>query len=447
MKKIIKLTALLLILVMSVGMVCGCTASQEDEDGIVLTHLTIGLPYGPDSEAAAGIMEMIGSIESETGYAYTEDAVVEIITVPEVGTKEYAAFIEKVANDKIDLFLAPSSPEIDTLIEQKKLVDNNAIVAKDSRFGEPLIPSAKSLSRESNRMSYSLPFTGSYQGLFINTDVFKEAEVEIPTDWASLNAAVTALKEKETVPFAAGFTDGAGYWLDEMILSEGGVAEHSAIPSKGVINSWARAVNDIKKFYDAGAFQSDVLSNTHDVAVQQFINKEAAMIICTSKDIATAIDATTVTYMPMPVTDTGIKEKDAFIGKSEYNFYFNAKSFAKNIDDTTAMSGKMAELISAYMASSEWYYDLFSIPGGFPFFDSVSDCMDTDVEVAAWEVISKSENADMPISNYLLAYDELETGLVRVLEGQVSVEDYLSSVTEAEVTARAEKKAQEKDKK
>ncbi len=448
MRKIIKLTALLLMLVMIVGLACGCAASKEDgEDEITVTELTVGLPYGEDSEAAAGIKQMIGSIAAEDGFAFYEDAVVEIITVPEVGTEEYKKFIDKVADGKVDFFLARSSEELEVLIEEMKIVDNNAITARDGRFSDGQILTFKALSRESDRLSYSVPFTGSYQGLFMNTDMFEQNEIEVPTDWASLNAAVTALMEKGITPFAAGFADGADYWLDEMILAEGGVAEHSALPSKGVINSWARAVNDIKKFYDAGAFQDNVLSNTHDVAVQQFLNKEAAMIVCSSKDIATGMDTSTVAYMSMPVTDTGIKEDKAFIGQSEWGFYFNAKSFTKNVDETTSLSSKMAEFITSYMAAPEWYDELFSEPGCYPFFTSAGDCMDTDLEASAWEMISASEKADMPISNYLLAYDELESGLVQVLEGQVSVEDYLTAVTEAELEAQAAKKAEKKEKK
>jgi len=447
MKKMIKLTALLLMLVMTVGLVCGCTLSSQDvddEDKVTVTKLTIGLPYGPDSDAAAGIKQMIGSIAAEDGFAFYEDAEVTIVTVPEVGTEEYAKFIKKVSGGDIDFFLAPSSEELEELIEEKKIVENNTITQRDGRFSDGQIPTFKALSRESNRLSYSVPFTGSYQGLFINTDIFEQNEIEVPTDWASLNAVIPALIEKGVTPFAAGFADGTAYWLDEMILAEGGVAEHSALPSKGVINSWSRAVNDIKKFYDAGAFQADVLSNTHDVAVQQFLNKEAAMMVCSSKDIATGMDTSTVAYMSMPKPDTGIKEDNAFIGQSEMGFYFYTKSFTKNVDETTSLSSKMAEFITAYMASPDWYGEYFEIPGGFPFFTSAEECMDSDLEAAAWEMISKAETADMPISNYLLAYDELETGLVQVLEGQVSVDEYLTAVTEAELEAQAAKKEEAK---
>ena len=445
----IKLTALLLMLVMTVGMICGCTVSTQDdtEDAVTVTELTVGLPYAADSEETAAIKQMIGSIAAEDGFAFYEDAVVTIVTVPEAGTEEYTKFIKKVADGKVDFFLAPSSAELEELIEDKKIVENNAITQRDGRFSEGQIATFKALSREYKRLSYSVPFSGSYQGLFINVDMFEQNEIPVPTDWASLNAAIPALIEKGVTPFAAGFADGAGYWLDEMILAEGGVAEHSALPAKGVINSWSRAVNDIKKFYDAGAFQDDALSNTHDVAVQQFLNKEAAMMVCSSKDIATGVDTSTVAYMSMPTPDTGIKEENAFIGQSELGFYFYSKSFTKNVDETTSLSSKMAEFITSYMASSEWYGEYLAEPGCFPFFKSAEDCMDTDLEASAWEMISESEYADVPISNYLLAYDELESGLVQVLEGQISVDEYLTSVTEAELEAQAAKKAEEKEKK
>lgn len=446
MKKCIRLTALLLVLVMTVGLACGCSSKKEDEGQTVYAHLTVGIPHDMDSAVLEQIKTMIGSIESESGFSFYEDTVVELVPVPAEGTKEYDKFIKNVYNNKIDIFLGNFSEGFVKLIEDKKIATNIEITDANSMFSEPQIASQAVLSREYNRVGYHVPVIGSYQGVFMNTDVFANAEIAIPTDWATLNDAIAKLKEKGITPFVAGFADGAEYWLDEMILSEGGVAEHSAVPSKGVVSSWQRAVNDIKKLYNDGAFNKDVLTATHADAVQRFINKDAAMIVCSSKDLGAGVDGESVTYMTMPVTNTGIKKAGTYIGQSEMGFYINSKSLFADVDDVTKLCAKLIALVVDNFANPEWYAKIFDKEGYFPFYkDNADTCMDSALEQAAWKVISNND-ADVPMSNYLLPHEDFESGLVDVLENEVSVKDYLLNITEKQINALAEQKAL-KDKK
>ncbi len=438
MKKLIKLTALLLMLVLTVGMVCGCASTAADEEEKVLAELTIGLPYNSESANWSELQLMIDDFEM------MNDAVVTLVEVPAVGTEEYTKFIDQVYNGKVDIFLSSSNEEIDRLIEEKKLAALSSINSKDNRFYELMAPNYKELSRESNRLSYSVPYAGSFQGLFLNKDVFTFAEVELPTDWDSLNAAIAALKAKNVTPIAAGFADGgAGYWLDEMILVEGGTAEHSAIPSKGVIKSWTRAVNNIKNFYNAGAFSDNVLTATHDIAVADFINDQAAMIVCSSMDLAGSVDPDNTVFLPFPKSPTGFKEDNAYIGKVESAFFINQKSLNRNVDDTTALSGVMVEFINSYMGSADYYPTLFAVDGQFPFITDGSDAMDSAYEEAAYGIIKEATAADQSAAKYLLTFDELESGLVDVLSGAASVDEYLTDASAAEIQAQADKKAEE----
>ncbi len=437
MKKMLKVISLLLMLVLTVGMVCGCATTGTEEEEKVLVELTIGLPYTAESACWPNLQPMIDDFEM------MNDTVVTLVTVPAVGTAEYTKFLEDVAAGKVDIFLSSPNTEIDQLIEDSKLAPLSTINSKDNRFYETLIPGYKALSREYDRMGYSVPFTGSFQGLFLNKDVFEQNEVALPTDWATLNAAIAALKEKGVIPIAAGFADGANYWLDEMILVEGGTAEHSAIPAKGVINSWSRAVNNIKNFYNAGAFSPNAVSNTHDIAVAEFVNKQAAMIVCSSADLGASVDSENTVFMSFPTSTTGIKEKGAFIGRPEEVFYINRKSLNRNVEDI-AVSGVMVEWINSYMSYSD-YYPLFKTAGRFPFSKDAGG-MDTAYEEAAYEVIKSAEAADQTMGRYMLTFEDMKSGLVDVLNGTVTVDAYLSGVTEVELAAQAEKKAEELEK-
>lgn len=443
MKKSFKITALILMLVMTLGAFSGCLVTSDGSsgnEGTVYAELTVGLPYTSDDALWTDLVEMI---TGQYGFNFMNDAIVTVVNVPEEGSENYEEFLKKVSNGKIDMFLAPSSEGINELIDNGYLSSATKIGKQDSSFTSGLIDTYSALSREDNRLGYSIPFYGTYQGIFINTDVFERANVELPTDWASLMTAIDQLNAAGVTPFAAGFTDGAGYWLDEMIFVEGGVAEHSATPSKGTINSWTRAVKNIKDLYNKSAFSSSALTDTHDAAIAHFINQDAAMILCSSGDLAGRVSTETVGYMNFPVSDTGIKEENSYIGESELGFYIYSKSLSKQVDEITSLSGIMKEFIT--MMAEEHYVDVFAAEGTFPFNPAGDGSMDAAYEEAAWNVISEAKSADVPMSNYILTFDQMASGLVDVLDGSVSVDDYLADATATEITAQAEKKAAEKE--
>ncbi len=443
MKRMIKITALLLMLVLTMGMVCGCMSSSCDGDDVVekTAKLTIGLPYTSESPIWSDLQAMIKDFE------FMYDAKVTLVTVPDRESKEYAKFIDQVYDGKIDMFLGESGEELEKLIEDGKIATAVAINKKDTRFYEGYIATYPDFSREQNRLNYSVPFNVSYQGLFLNKDVFEANKVALPTDWNSLLAAVDALKKAGVTPFAAGFADGANYWLEEMILVEGGVAEHSATPAKGVINSWSRAVKNIKDFYNSGAFSADALSNTHEIAVADFVNGKTAMILCSSMDLAGSMDHDNMLFMSFPKSPTGVKKDNTVIAKMESGFYINSKSLSINVDDVTALSTTMIGFITDYMCSTDYYSTMFAKEGTFPANTALTEVMDSTLETSVYQTMTTAPIMDMPMDMYMLTFEDMKSGLVDVLNGSVTAKDYLSTISQGEIKAQADKKAAELEEK
>ena len=113
--------------------------------------------------------------------------------------------------------------------------------------------------------------------------------------------------------------------------------------------------------------------------------------------------------------------------------------------DLMHQGGTSYQLIVDHFGSPDWYPTLFDKDGYFPFYADNNGCMDTTLELSAWESISKKA-ADKPMSNYLLVNDEFESGLVAVLEGQTTVDEYLTSITDAQNAAQAALDAEKEDK-
>ena len=77
---------------------------------------------------------------------------------------------------------------------------------------------------------------------------------------------------------AAGFADvGLEYMIDEMVLAEGGTAEHSYMPVHGIMSSWDRAIKDIRALESKGAFTADCYNVTFETALKSFVDGSAAI--------------------------------------------------------------------------------------------------------------------------------------------------------------------------
>ena len=444
MKKIVKLTALFLTLAVTVAALGGCIIKHDTTGSgkVIETELHLAVPFDSESPLWANFETMLKDY-MEYYKSDSNTLKFRISRVPEPGTDDYKAFVKNVAAGKVDLFVSPACEEIDQLIEDKKIASLKIMTAKDSAITSSLIPTYKRLTRAYDGASYMVPVLGTFQGLFYNKDVFETAQVPVPTDWASLQAAIPALKEKGVTPFAAGFADGAGYWLDEMILAEGGRAEHAALPAKGVINSWKRAVTDIKNFYNAGAFGANALNATQADAVAQFKSKSAAMILASTKDLGDVTDSNVV-FMSFPSSSTGVKRAGDLIGSASYGIYINAKSLNENVDDATSLSGVMYEFINDYYTGSDYYADFLSEDGKLPFNTGLAGDIENPLMKQCFTVVKSAQGADTPLAGKMLCYDRMETGLADVLTGAKSVNDYLSEVSEAEIEAQNAVKEQEK---
>ncbi len=444
----VKLTALLMMLVMLLGMACGCTTSIYDEgEEQIIYEVTIGIPYKENSDQWKAMENLLK--DPEEGFEFFNNADVTLVSVPASGTEEYKKFLDSFSKNKVDMFLAPPSPEIEELIEDGRLLSYDSLYSKDNSLFDGCLPYARALSAEEcNRTSYAVPYTGVYQGLFINKAVFASAGVTIPEkwDWASFTAAIDQLKAAGVTPFAAGFADETGYWLDELIYAKGGHSQHSTPPSKGVINGWNDAVKQFKAFYDQGIFTATALTDTHGAAVSQFLSGHAAMILASSTEIDGQLNETAITYMAFPAMPDGLKNEGAIIGHSVYNFYFNSKTFGKVFDASMNMSGLLKTLIVDYLINSN-YYANFAVNGGFPFSTAAEDALDSEFKTAAYEVLKNAPEADQPMDHYLLTFENMESKIVSVLTGEISADDYLSDISAVEIKAQADKRQAEKEEK
>lgn len=441
MKKVIRYLSLIMVLVLGMTMISGCASDEEEiefsEDMQPFT-LKVGLPIDDSVDNWADWEYLLNDwIDQFKNY---ENVTLEFTTIP-TDEDELDDFMSDVDSGDIACFLSGEAEWIDELIEDKSLISLDDMRYRYVTLMETATDTVFTLSQEKDLSNYKIPVYGSYQGLYYNRTLFKELKLENPTSWENVMKAVEVLNKEGYTPIAAGFEDeGFDYFMEEMVLSEGGTAEHSYMPSFGVISSWERAVQDVKTLQKAGAFTKDCYNTSFDTAVDSFLNGEAAMIVAPSDAFGGQLSEDDVKVVGFPNTPTGKREDGAFIGELSNGIYVS-KSFFNDSD--TRYADEVILLINDYFLSGEFYElvkDESTLSASMTYYDDYST---THMDAARGKLIKDSVAADWSMRRYAHTYDSIMDGFRKAVLSKKPA-DELQKVTDIEIKA-AEKAAAEKE--
>lgn len=321
MRKTTKILSLLLVLITVLGLCSGCVKGES------WVTLRFGVPYTEDSEEYQKIMT---AVEDSNAFNETDFVKIELEVIPE-DEEGKKAFLKRMNNDEIAFFFYERDELITPYIESGRIATLSEIQQVYPSCFEERKQFVLDTSTDVDGVNHMLALKGNYQGVFFNEELFLKYGLQVPKTWAQFQNVIETFKTNGVTPFAAGFADGGmKYWLDELILMEGGVAEHSYIPKYGVVNSWTRAVSDLKALYDGGAFNSDCMTMTQDDAEALFADGKAAMIVTNSKNIATdEANVDTMGVFAMPLTETGKKEIGDIVCDYDTGVYINSQFLKK----------------------------------------------------------------------------------------------------------------------
>ncbi len=441
MKKAIKMISLLAALILALSMFSGCTTSGDGstgEDELEVLSITVGIPVdSSDPEWSEWEPVLTTWIDDFLTYYQIDLSFTKIPTEE----KEWKKFMRKVENGKIACFFSSRGEFIETMIEDEIILSMDDVRATYTAVLEETPAGILSLAAEDDLINYMYPIYGTYQGLYYNRTLFKELGLENPTSWDSILAAIEVLKEKGYTPIAAGFADeGLEYMIDEMILSEGGTAEHSYQPTFGVVSSWERAVADIKTLEGLGAFTADCYNVTFEEAVESFLNGEAAMIVAPSDSFGGNLPADDVKVVGFPKTPTGKREDGAFIGNIDYGVYVGEGCFYKK---NTRYAEAVVELLGSDYFGSGDFYNLLKDESTFtidPMY--YSDYRESYMDDALQSLVTNATAADWPMRDRALTMDTTVECFRKALTG-TDVTTALQEATNAEIAAAEAAEAEE----
>jgi raffinose/stachyose/melibiose transport system substrate-binding protein len=213
---------------------------------------------------------------------------------------------------------------------------------------------------EADGVVYAIPVRAFWEGLFVNKDLFEQNGLELPTDWAKLEAAIKKFNEVGIIPIAVSFADVPHYITEFAIIASGTPDEHRARPATidEVPDSWKDGMKLLNTLYEMGAFAKDASATTNEVTSQLFRDKKAAMQLDGSWFANSIAESSwdTTTVMPFPAYSEDA-EPTAFIGGVSMGFYLSRKAW----DDPAKRDAAVSLL--AYLTTGDNAVRL----GGFSF--------------------------------------------------------------------------------
>lgn len=364
----------------------GCAADKKKE-GTTLSTVSM---FGESDSAGPAYQDLIAGFQQAHPEILVEDA-------SEVSSEQWK-------NGVLDSFLqADTTPDVlffFTGSDVRRLILNDQLVSlEEIRREYPdycvnIRESTMSFMREFDGNHYAVPVKGFWEGLFCNQDLFEQYGAPIPYDWDSFQESIAIFADNGIIPIAASLNEVPHYWIEHLILSEGGAIEHGLNPKGYVPESWVDGIDWFRKLYRMSAFPQDTNTMDNASATELFLNKKAAMTLDGSWLVQSVTDTAHTLVVPLPAAPGGKMQKGDIISGYSSGFYITRKAW----DDPEKRDS--AVLFVSYMASEEGIEALCAM-GGAPAMDITQKGTGSVLQESANRLQQNAENACMPIDSKL----------------------------------------------
>lgn len=338
MKK--RVVSVLLATAMVCTMVSGCGNKKSSDSGSNEKSLSVTTTFAGEDGNAENYKEAIAAFQKETEIKINDSSA--------VSDETFKARIETdfQAGSEPDVLFFFNGADANSFIEEGKVVSIDEIRKTYPEYAENMNDDLITPSLVDD-VKYAVPVNGYWEGLFYNTEILKEAGVEVPGadyTWADFTADCEKIKAAGYTPIAAALGEIPHYWWEYGIFNHTTPDTHVEVPEsvdKGNGSGWVDAMDDIKVLYEKGFFPENTLSAKDDETFALFTGGKAAFLIDGSwkvGGIASACqsdpeDATTldtakldkfsVTYVPT----NGERKASDLIGGLSMGYYITAKAW------------------------------------------------------------------------------------------------------------------------
>ncbi len=334
--------------VLSLGILAGCSKKEEVTDGKV--ELTVVTPFSESDGNRKNFVDAYKAYEEASGNTIIDVSTSAIDESWKLKVLE--DFREGNEPDVINFFIGSDADE---LIKNEKLVSISEIRKEFPDYASNMKESLMPVSTYDGRQ-YAVSVYGYWEGLFVNKKVLEDCGIEIPGadyTWDQFIEDCRVIRDNGYTPIACSLNQIPHYWFEYSVFNNGTVASHTKVPVTAgdeIGKNWVAGLNDIKMLYEEGFFPENTNEVDDDTTSMMMLEDKAAFLLDGSwkvgwfQDTAEAtgvdIDNFTVTYFP----SKGIRKSTDAVGGFSMGYSITKKAWddpAKRkacVDFVTAMT-------------------------------------------------------------------------------------------------------------
>lgn len=310
----------------------------------------------------------------------------------------------------------------DTIIATDKLVPLDEIRAEYPEYAADTLDSALAAATNTDGVMRAVPTTGYWEGLFCNKDLFDQYNLELPTDWESLETAIKTFRENDIIPIACSLNEVPHYWIEFLMLYSAGVDEYTSVPETAP-EGWVKGLSMFQTLRDMGAFPDDTDVLDDAFVGELFRDKEAAMQLEGSWYSGNIEDTENTVVIAFPGVPEQKAEAGSLVGGISSGFYITRKAWDDPDKRDAAVKFVMAHTCQAGVqqyweatgAVSQAAVEVTPIEGASPFAQSIA------------EYTSNASAIVLPTDARIGdAYKTLVSEIVKVSTGAMTAEDAIN---------------------
>jgi raffinose/stachyose/melibiose transport system substrate-binding protein len=305
--KLKKWMAVLLTIVMSVSLLGGCGKSTGDDKA----------SEQPDGQSSEEGQEEAVTIRILTRIAGTSNQVGIFnqildefkakhpeVTIVDDSQSDESAFNNLMASDiasgnLANIFRIQGVANLADYIDNGLLLDVSEYLEADKDWGSGFTEGSLAyFNVPGHEGTYAIPMESGVIGIYYNKALFSAAGIEkFPETWSELLTAIDKLKATGVIPIAMGAQSSymAGHLHDQIFYKWVGTNAAKLLGSrekKWTDEDVVQSLQYVKDLIDAGAFDKSAAGLTDDIALSQFQQGDAAMVITGPWNITNFTDET-----------------------------------------------------------------------------------------------------------------------------------------------------------
>lgn len=389
-------------------------ATSDKQDEVVLRVVTTMAGTDPAGEVFEELIDEFVEVNDH------------IVIINESQSADAGTIRTKINTD----FSSNNEPDIMfyfNTVDAEGIIDSGLVIDLEEAEGIQLDGYNEMLEqqRHANGNIYAAPQTGFYEALFVNTRLFEEYGVELPTTWELYEEAIAKFAETDIIPIAAPLEE-SYYLVEHYILAAGGIDNYRANLSDQN-EAWAAGLDMIAKHAEMGAFPADAATIDLGMASHLFREEQAAMMFEGSwtwgghpEEIVEEI-----LVLPMPVYGEGGQTGD-LVGGSSQGWFISTKAYE---DDSVRPA--VVDFFN-FITSEQSILRLAAATGQIPAKGQLTDL--PNYIATGHALLADAPAVEMPINDRILpeAFTHIRTSVPQVVNGSKTGQEIIEEAANLE---------------